>query len=44
MERILRTSSPVKLPYRLVNIDWPFHIFWLTYFSTILGVVRYFIV
>ena len=44
MERILRTNGPIKLPYRLVNIDWAFHIFWLTYFSIVLGAARYFIV
>jgi hypothetical protein len=42
MERILRTSVPAKSPYRLVNIDWPFLIFWLTYFSIILGAFRSF--
>lgn len=41
MERILR--GPIISRYRLVNIDWPFHIFWLTYFSIVLGVARYFI-
>ena len=44
MERILRTNGSVKSLYRLANIDWLFYIFWLTYFSIILGVVAYVIV
>lgn len=42
MERIIRTARPVK-PSQLANIDWPFYIFWLTYFSIVLGIVAYFI-
>ncbi|HME60020.1 MAG TPA: hypothetical protein VKH62_02100 [Candidatus Binatia bacterium] len=42
MERILRTTRPVK-PSHLANIDWPFYIFWLTYFGIIFGIVAYLI-
>ena len=38
MEPILYRSEPGNW---LANIDWAFHIFWATYFSTILGVVAY---
>jgi hypothetical protein len=42
MESILRTSRHLK-PSRLANIDWLFYIFWLAYFSIVLGIVAYFI-
>ncbi len=41
MGRNLNTSGPLISPYRFANIDWAFHIFWLTYFSTVLGFVAY---
>ena len=33
---ILRTGL-----YRLASIDWPFYVFWLTYFSVMVGLVAY---
>jgi hypothetical protein len=40
MERIL---DSLKLLYRLANIDWAFHVFWLSYFMLVLGAAHYFI-
>ena len=42
MESIFRTSRHVKRS-QLADIDWLFYIFWLTYFSIVLGIVAYFI-
>lgn len=42
MESILRARHHLKRS-QLADIDWLFYIFWLTYFSIVLGIVAYFI-
>jgi hypothetical protein len=34
-------SRLITSPNWLANVDWAFHIFWLIYFSIVLGIVAY---